>query len=206
MKLVKILLSISLIAVLLCACTNAEDNSSKGNENPAVSDNTPQSSTDDLLNSFISSKDYVKYTTAEHQLSYIITDLNADGVNELLMQSEDELDFHYMWIFAVHNNDVSLVLEHYGYGSFRYSPSQNAVIVPPEFRPFIGASRYSFYTLDQNKLEPKFTVGADPVDGDNTAEQYFYWTNENEKEITKDELSSYFTDAVSFNWIKIDNE
>lgn len=210
MRLVKILLLISLIAVLLCACTNASNNSSKGTENPVVSENTPQNSADDLLNSFISSKDYEKYTTEytetatkisdEYKLSYTISDLNNDGISEILIEAFDGTGFNNTWLFAVNNNTVSLVFEYYGFGTFRYSPSQNAVIVPPEFRPFIGASYNSFYTLNGNEFEHLFSVGEIDV------EKYARWNDDGTTEITKDELSSYFTDATFFEWIEIYSE
>ncbi len=200
MKLVKIILSISLIAILLCGCAVADNKVSTNSESSVVSaNNSSQNNADDLLKTFISSKKYLEYTTDKHELSYVITDLNADGVNELLMQCEEETEFHDMWLFAIRNDAVSLFFKHYGFGSFRYSPSQNAVIVPPEFRPFIGASHYAFYTLEKGELKLKFSVGETDV------EKYSYWTDESKKEITKDEFSAYFTDAVNFEWIKIDN-
>lgn len=198
MKQFKILLTVFLIAILLCACATTNDTVSTNSEKPAVSKvNSSQNNADDLLNSFITSKDYLKYTTNEHELSYVITDLNADGINELLMQCEEETEFHDMWIFAIQNDSVSLVFEHYGFGSFRYSPSQNAIIVPPEFRPFNGASNYGFYTLDGNEMKFKFSVGESDID------KYFIRTDSGSEEITNQELSSYFTDAVNFEWIKI---
>lgn len=75
-----------------------------------------------------------------------------------------------------------------------------------EYRPFIEASRYYFYSLVKNELELKFTVGADHSDETETQEKYVYLADGKEKEITKGELSSYFTDAVNFEWIKINNE
>lgn len=189
-------------------------NDSSTNSDPSASTDSVTSEgkptdPDKLLNDFVASKKYTAYTASltdesfDQELSYCITDLNSDGKNELLIWLTDAAPFGTTWLFAVDNNDVSMIFEYYGFGAFRYSPSHNAVIVPPEFRPFLGASYSEFHNLSKNVLTKKFTVGATTDDATPQQEKYFYKDSNTEKDITGGEFLAYFDDAVSFDWIKL---
>lgn len=198
MKQLKILFAVLLIAIVLCACTTTDNTVSTNSEKITVSEvDNQKTNPDDLLKDFIVSKKYLEHTTDQHELSYVLTDINADGTNELLMQSEEEIEFHDMWIFAVENDAVKLVFKHYGFGSFRYFKDENTVIVPPEFRPFMGTSHYAFYSLKDGEFKEKFSVGEGDVD------KYFYRDSNGSKEISLDEFTAYFTEATFLEWTKI---
>ncbi|MBR3591302.1 MAG: hypothetical protein IKK65_02970 [Clostridia bacterium] len=210
MKISRILLSLALITVLLCGCVSADKTTDTNSESAVVStNNSSKVDSDDLLKDFISSKAYLEYTSSyngECELSYAIFDINNDGTNELLINADEGTGFNNSWLFAIDNNKITLVKEHYGFGTFRYSQAQDAIILPPEFRPFIGASYYEFCTLTQNKLDIKFVIGADPDDQSPQREKYYYKTSDTKKDITSDEFMAYFNDTVSFEWTKIDSK
>lgn len=200
MNRIKILFVVLLISVLLCACTTNSTLSNTSIENSS----TLTDGVDNTLESFIKSKEYLNYTKLfieqhpDAAFSYCITDLNADSTNELLLFANDVDQFGNTWLFTIYNDTVTPVFEHYGFGKFKYSPKENAVIIPPKFRPFKGASQYSFYVLNKKEFTQKFSVGEINVD------RYLYWDSKSTKDITKDELSTYIADAVNFEWLKID--
>lgn len=151
-----------------------------------------------LWNEFLTSGNYSSYIGDQStaSLEYVITDLNADGVPELLIQSTTDAPFMTTWTFVLNNADTVLANEMYGYGSFRYSPSQNAVIGSPECRPFQGTGWSPFYQLEGTELKYKFQVGEDEG-------QSYYSDDSGYKNISDDERASYYADAVDFDWIKL---
>lgn len=159
------------------------------------STDTPQ--TDPLA--FITSGSYTAYTAQwaqEHvnqNLEYAIMDLDGDSSSELLIQAGSDAPFYNTWLFTFKNNEVSLVQETYGYGSYRYSPSRNAIIGSPDFRTSINMGYYPFYILSGKDLVPLFEIGWD--DG-----TIFYTDDKQNLEISESDKESYFSDAVSFDW------
>ena len=150
-----------------------------------------------LWNEFLTSGNYSSYIGDQStaSLEYVITDLNADVIPELLIQSTTEAPFMTTWTFVLNNTNIVLANEMYGYGSFRYSPSQNAVIGSPECRPFQGTGWSPFYQLEGTELKYKFQVGEDG--------QSYYSDDSGYKNISDDERASYYADAVDFDWSKI---
>lgn len=147
---------------------------------------------------FLVSGNYVAYTSgySESYMEYVMTDLNGDTVPELLIQSKKEAPFYCTWTFAMSQNEIVLVDEIYGYSSFRYSPTYNAVIVSPETRPFSGTAYYPFYILNGTQYAFAFAVGED-------GGTCFYTDSNGKKTISAEERSAYFTNAVSFDWKSI---
>lgn len=127
-------------------------------------------------------------------LKYAEYDLNQDGSPELLMEADDGASFYYTWLFTMKNNKPSLVYESYGYGEYRYSPEQNAVLVSPETKPFSGTGYNSFYQLKGSKFQLKFTISEDQ------GEIYYSDEAENSRSITETERKKYFKDVVTFEW------
>ena len=114
-----------------------------------------------ILNEFISGGSYKKYTSGYSNLSYVITDLNADKVSELLIDSADGLGFFRTWTFALDSQkNVVNVNEMYGYGRFRYSSAYNMIAGSPETRPMPSAWDWPFYRLNGTKLEYVFSANS----------------------------------------------
>lgn len=160
---------------------------------------TAQLDAEEVIDAFLTAQGYLEYTEGFEisSLEYAITDLNADDIPELLIQSwEGNTTFCTTWVFVVDGQDMVLAHEAYGYGSFRYSPVFNAVVVSPEFRPFAGTADYPFYVLDGTELKYEFRVGQN----DGTS---YYADSQGRKDISDDEHSAYFSDLVSFEWSSI---
>ena len=114
-----------------------------------------------ILSEFISGGSYKKYTSGYSNLSYVITDLNADSVPELLIESADGLGFFRTWIFVLDSKkNVVKVNETYGYGQFRYSSTYDVIAGSPETRPMPSAWDWPFYKLNGTKLEYVFSANS----------------------------------------------
>ena len=130
-------------------------------------------------------------------LEYTIVDVNSDEIPELFIQASDiGGEFYNTWIFVLENRNIVFSHETYGYGSFRYSPSNNAIIGSPEWKPFGGTGYSPFYSLHGTQLEYLFEIGQD--EGKN-----YYRDSMGTKYISDNERSSYYTDVVNFMWKRI---
>ena len=152
-----------------------------------------------LWNDFLSTKQYLEYTSESDgsSLEYTITDLNADQIPELLIQSSTDESFYNTWTFLLQDQNIVLIDETYGYGSYRYSQKYNAVLQSPKFKPFNGTGYTSFFQIQDGQWKYIFEVGQD--DGKN-----YYIDEEGEKEITDEERNSFFNEVVFFDWRMID--
>ena len=166
-----------------------------------------------ILDEFISGGSYKKYTSGYSNLSYVITDLNADSVPELLIQSESDTDkyFYTTWVFTLNKNknvvpvklnDPDLLIDEYGIygcGSFGYSKKYNAVRVSTVFRSNAKLGTATFYKLQGTNLKFSFSVGWD------NSYNYKYDSNGNETGITESERNAYTHEFTDFSWTKIGN-
>ena len=189
------------------AVTEPEVETSVAVTEPEVEITQPKPETEtkdptELLKNFIASKAYRTYVTSDQvvldELQYVIYDLNADGTPELLIQCTMDSPFFFTWLFAVKNQAVVLINEDYGYGQYRYSPSQNAVIGSPEFKPFGGMGYSPFYRLSGTNFEHAFDIVIDQG-------SYYYNSDNTKKELTEQERAAYFDDAVWFDWSDMDS-
>lgn len=71
---------------------------------------------------FLSTRAFWKYISdtapqihAEDNLEYAVYDLNADGVSELLIRDVWDAPFYTTWLFVLHNGEIVLANEGYGY-------------------------------------------------------------------------------------------
>ena len=166
-----------------------------------------------ILSEFISGGSYKKYTSGYSKLSYVITDLNADSVPELLIQSESDTDkyFYVTWVFTLNKNknvvpvkldDSDLLIDEYGIygcGSFGYSKKYNAVRVSTVFRSNANLGTATFYKLQGTNLKFSFSVGWD------NPSNYKYDSNGNKTGITESERNAYTHEFTDFSWTKIGN-
>ncbi len=154
--------------------------------------------TTSIWKKFLSSKKYSDFMGSwdKKSLEYVITDLNADKVPELLIQSNADAPFYNTWTFVLDKKKVILADETYGYGSYRYSERYNAVLVSPEFKPFSGTTSLPFYKLKNNRLKYIFQVDQDMG-------QSFYIDNDGRKNISDDERLSYYDNVTGFDWKRL---
>lgn len=150
---------------------------------------------------FLISGEYKKYISddiATDELEYVIYDINTDDIPEMLIQSISERPFFNTWLFVLQGESIKLANEQYGYGQYRYSLRQGAIIGSPEWRPFDGTGYSPFYRLNKTSFEFVFQIMQD--------EWVWYYIDENNKtEISEEERASYFTDIVWFEWLPVDS-
>lgn len=132
-----------------------------------------------------------------NELEYAIYDVNADDVPELLIQFTSDTPFYNTWLFTLQKDSIQFVNEQYGYGQYCYSPSQNAVIGSPEWKPFGGTGYWPFYRLNG--------ISFDSVSTLEMSDNVFYYIDAKnvEKKISEAEFDSYFADKVSLDWNRI---
>lgn len=158
----------------------------------------------EIWNTFIQTGNYTEYTKEDNTQiwEYVIYDINDDEIPELLIQEYKEGDgWCNTWLFTLDEKEIVLACQIYGYGSFRYSPSNNAIAVSPEFKLFEGTSCAPFYKLSGITWEYAFTIYQD-------GGIWFYSDASGDKEISDDERENYYDDIVYFEWkeIKTDQE
>lgn len=152
-----------------------------------------------LMSNFIHSGQYkncIDEFYLNYNLEYVIQDINADGLPELIMQSDFDKPFYITWLFALDGENVVLVNENYGYGMYRYSPKYKALLISPETRPFLGTGAAPFYILEGTEFKELFVVGEDVGEA-------FYSDASGTKSITQEERSAYFNDVVNFEFKKL---
>ena len=183
---IRVMLLLTFIAGILCGCK--QDKNSFDNAY-------------DILEEYVASGAYKEYITDASYpdgLEYVIYDLNADDIPELLIDAGDPAPFFNTWLFALKDESVVLVTEQYGYGQFRYSAEQNLIIGTPEFRPFDGTGYAPFYQLVDTNIENVFSIVQD-------LGVWYYDDGNARSEINEAERESYFADVVSFEWLPIEN-
>ena len=160
----------------------------------------------EIWEEFLTSGNYKTYLTeyaADYTqpsvLQYVIYDINADNVPELLIEStyEEFNSFYTTWVFTLQGDTIHCVDAHYGYGHYGYSPSQNAVIVSPEWKPFGETADWPFYRLNETSFDFAFSLTA------SEGAFYYYSAEGEEKTISKTEYRSYFADETTFEWNRI---
>lgn len=150
---------------------------------------------------FLADGEYEAYTDAYTQkhddkdLAYAVMDLNADGAEELLIQTANTA-FPNTWVFVWDGTAVQLAMEKYGYSSFGYSIDRNLVKVSSDFKPFNGTGYAPFYRLSGTKMEYVFQVGEDEG-------QYYYSDEAGRKDITAEEQAEYMKNVIPITWTPI---
>jgi len=192
------LISENELNVIVEMCRGAENAELDWIEIKAEANLITQNERTTIWDNFIASEGYLTHTKDwdATSLEYVITDLNSDGISDLIIQSESDAPFYNTWIFFLDGKEIVLVNETYGYGSFRYSPSQNAIIGSPEWKPFLGTGYSPFYKLNGTQLEYVFEIGQDEG-------QSFYSDDSGRRDISDNERISYYADVVNFQWNRI---
>lgn len=151
---------------------------------------------DSFWEQFVEEEGYYEHIPTNYNnshMNYTIADVNQDQIPELLIYYDEGSSFYTTWLFVIEDQSAALVFETYGYGLFRYSSTQNALLVSPEFKPFSGTSYSPFYRLRDNQLEFAFGVGQDMGES-------FYSDGSSNTPISDSERENYFSDAVHFDW------
>lgn len=185
------------LSITLCGCI-IEKNEVSSDNTPSETvsvDDTPKVDAQNIWEEFLKNEGYISYTK-EHeqsQMQYVIADVNADEVEELLIQDISEMRFCTSWLFTLDGEKPVLVKEVYGYGSFRYCRRHNCVIVPPEWAPFNGNMVLVFEKLEGNELVHQFDLGK-------SEGNYILTENSETKNVNETTWKGFTEDIKNLEW------
>ena len=142
-------------------------------------------------------REYISDTEyAEENLEYMITDLNGDETEELLIQSTVDAPFYTTWTFVLDKGSVCLVSENYGYGQIRYSQKWNMVLLPAETSPEINLSSVVFCTLSSEGYTYEFKILTNESGS-------YYIDDQEEYLLSSNENNEYFNNMVNYTFSPI---
>ena len=154
--------------------------------------------------SFVSSGSYKSYIkeseTGIQPQQYVISDLNSDGIFELLLMGKQSWDeaFGNTWVFSLQNATPVLVDDRYGYGEYHYSPKYNSMVVAFPTRPSTGTGTIvPFYSIADTKLIYLFDIMRDGTMGTGL---WYYADDNGQKVISEQEGMAYLEGRQSFDW------
>lgn len=145
-----------------------------------------------IWNDYISTGKYKACINESGERMYALKDVNADGQLEMFV-SVGDYGWNYIWLFALDNGKPACVNKNYGYGTYRYSKKQNAVMGLPEFKGFGGNSSEPFYRLRGTQFDYIYQIVQDEG-------VWYYTDNSSERKISDAERKRYFDDAEYFDW------
>ena len=137
------------------------------------------------------------YVDEGHEIYYVLADLNADGVSELLICADDGIDFYFTWTFVYYQGEVCLINEFYGYGQYRYSSAYNAVVVPCETGHDASTDTVNFYQIDGSNFNWLFSLIYD------TGTWYYSDSSGTEAMDTTYSESEYSEGIENLEWISV---
>lgn len=129
----------------------------------------------------------------ENGYRYALSDLNGDGIDELLLEKTqcDDGEWKYTWTFAISDGNIICVDERYGFDSFRKSGIDNTIFVSSITRPTADYYQYDFYKMEGNQY-----VNAYSIIKDYDHIYYDYGTTTKDIENKAEELDN----LEDFNW------
>lgn len=161
----------------------------------------------DMYIEFINDKVYERYIDnwVMPAIEYAILDINQDGVPELLINSELEMEWGNTLIFSydVFLEEIVFIQDIYHFSDIRYS-LQNKALVYTDIRPDTVFGVYSFDTIKDMKLNSVFTVGKDTINIDTSDEQTYYFiceTGKTEEIIEDEEGQEYFSELKTVDFM-----
>lgn len=185
----------------------AEEESKRQAEEEARKQVTPEEAVS-IWENFIQSQEYENFTKKFEssitsnvgEKEYVIADVNADSIPELLIQfiePRPSNEFCNTWLFVLDNRDIKLSYESYGYGRYVYSSKYNAIQVTPVNRTYPQSFYFDFFVLQGSEFTFLFGTGKDE------GTPYYYSETEERRNISEEELSEYLADRKGFDWQKL---
>lgn len=159
----------------------------------------------DLYRDFLNRKEYLNYTKEwpVGAASYAIQDINQDGVPELFVQSEEQLDWYNTLLFTYNVSEEKIVFVNdiYHIHNLQYS-EQYGAIAYSDFRPNQNVSVLGFYTVDADlKYLLKFSICKDT----SVSPNWFKVENNQQTEISENEREVYVENLKDIEFITLSN-
>lgn len=166
----------------------------------------------DVYNAFINEKKYEQFIDewVLPATEYAILDINQDGIPELLINSEWDIEWRNTLIFSydVVSEEVVFIKDIYHCYDIRYSSKYRAIEYT-DIKPSTMLGISSFDTVEAKELVNLFVIGRDTVylEGDKTETYNFiHIFGEGEEQIKDEERQEYFSElnTVEFTELPID--
>ncbi len=161
----------------------------------------------DMYIEFINEKVYERYIDewVMPAIEYAILDINQDGIPELLINSELEIEWRNTLVFSydVLLEEIVFIQDIYHFSDIRYS-LQNKAIVYTDIRPDTVCGVYSFDTIKDMKLNSVFTVEKNTINIDTSDEQTYYFiceTGKTEEILEHEEGQEYFSELETVDFM-----
>lgn len=165
-----------------------------------------------LYNTFVNEKAYEQYINdwSESASEYAILDINQDGIPELLINSELDIEWQNTVFFSY---DIALgkivyIDDIYHFADIRYS-SRYKAIEYTDIRPNILSGISYFNVIKDKEFICVFTVGWDTTDLEANDMEIYNFVNEfgkEDKRIENEEREEYFSELKSIDFISLPNE
>lgn len=177
----------------------------KSDEPANTTDTTSNSHINDFYLDFLNKKEYLNYTKewSVDASSYAIQDINRDGVPELFVQSEEQLEWYNTLLFTYNVSEEKIVLisDIYHIHNLRYS-EQHGAIAYSDFRPNQNVAVLGFYTVEADlKYLLKFSICKDT----SVSSNWFKAENNQQTEISENELKTYVKNLKDIEFIPLPN-
>lgn len=177
----------------------------KANQSENETNVTSNSYFNDLYRDFLNRKEYLNYTKEwpVGAASYAIQDINQDGVPELFVQSEEQLEWYNTLLFTYNVSEEKIVFVNdiYHIHNLRYS-EQYGAIAYSDFRPNQNVSVLGFYTVDADlKYLLKFSICKDT----SVSPNWFKVENNQQTEISENEREVYVKNLKDIEFIPLSN-
>jgi hypothetical protein len=180
-------------------------NSVNSQNNQTIGINSDSSQNKDIMEAYRTYIRNKKYETYSNNWplkpeTYCIYDINQDGIEELLIMSEnDNMGWRSTLVCSYDktSNQVIYIKDIYSYGELRYS-KENREIVYSDFKPFAGAGGYEFYQLKNNQFVLTKSTG-----WSEEGKYFLEIAGSETKSITKEEEESYFKNLAYFKFSQL---
>lgn len=174
--------------------------SNTGSRGEIVGENT-YSEASNAYKTYIRNKKYVSKTSSwmKEAETYCIFDINQDGVEELLIMSENDWGWRNTLIYTYVSENVKFITDIYSYGEIRYDKDEKEIVYT-ELKPYIDVGIYGFYQLKNNEFVHSKSVGYEEQG------KYIIYTEKGgKKSITKEQSETYFKELYYFSFSKLSN-
>lgn len=182
--------------------TDSEEKPAPKPTEPPKSTNNPEA--ENAYREFIRSGQYMQYVDTSSQEdeywnmipeTYAIMDLNADGVPELLINTEHWDAWTTNYVFT-YNGAVTYMDSIYSWLGFEYHKNINAISYACPRPDYMGGS-YDFVQIGDGQLSPLYTLGYEMANWE--TEEYAYFMidkNGNHTVLTEDKYVTIWGDSI----------
>ena len=154
--------------------------------------------------SFLTSQAYLDYAEGWNSSgeTYVILDINQDGVDELIVNSPNDSGFMYSLVFTQnYEGQIVRLANEYHYGYIRYS-AEHSAIEYSELNPTPDLGSSGFFAMSGAGLALIFSISWDNSEGTENSQIYYPSSGESVS-ISGEERQAYFASLQNLNWVSL---